>query len=380
MATNPSATSSRSASSSTPGGGPRGAVAVAPSSARDPRLVVVSEAPLNAETMLAQHAGVVTPNAAFYVRNHFPVPDCTAAEWRLAVAGEVETPVELTYEELRALPSRTLLVTLECAGNGRAAMWPRAEGEPWQYGAVSTAEWTGVPLRTVLEATGLSPAAREIVVEGADRGYVAAANEVIPFARSLPLEQALHPDTLLAYAMNGEPLPPEHGFPVRLVVPGWYGVAAVKWVMHIEAIAHRFRGFYQVDRYIMAHPGRGESDVTPLTRIAVRSLITAPADGATLPRGRHVLRGLAWSDAAPVRRVEVSVDDGATWEPATWTSEPARYAWRTWESVWHAEGPGEVTLQSRAFDAAANTQPSEPVWNRLGYANNAIQAVRVVIA
>jgi DMSO/TMAO reductase YedYZ molybdopterin-dependent catalytic subunit len=372
----------RSANSSTHNTAPAGVGtdAVACSRGRDPRLVVVSEAPLNAETMLAAHTGVVTPTAAFYVRNHFSVPDCTTAQWRLAVAGEVETPLELEYEALRMLPSRTLTVTLECAGNGRAAMWPRAEGEPWQYGAVSTAEWTGVPMRTVMEAAGLTHAAREIVVEGADRGYVAAANRAIPFARSLPLEQALHPDTLLAYAMNGEPLAPEHGFPVRLIVPGWYGVAAVKWVVRIEAIAHSFRGFYQVERYIMAHPERSESAATPLTRIGVRSLITTPADGASLPRGRHMLRGLAWSGAGPVRRVEVSSDCGATWEPATWTSEPTRYAWRTWEYVWHVENPGEATLQSRAFDEAGHSQPSEPIWNRLGYANNAIQAVHVVVA
>lgn len=360
-----------------PAGG--GEAAVATSSGRDPRLVIVSEEPLNAETLLAQHTGVITPNAAFYVRNHFSVPDCTASEWRLTVSGEVKRPMELAYEELRTLPSRTLMVTLECAGNGRAAMRPRAEGEQWQYGAVSTAAWTGVPLSAVLEAAGLSPVAHEIVVEGADRGYVAAANGVIPFARSLPLEQALHPDMLLAYAMNGKPLPPEHGFPVRLVVPGWYGVAAVKWVRRIEAVAYSFRGFFQVDRYIMAHPQRGESDVTPLARIAVRSLITTPVDGDVLPRGHHVLRGLAWSGAAPVRLVEVSVDGGATWEPATWTSEPARYAWRAWEHIWQAVGLGELTLQSRATDEAGNSQPSEPVWNRLGYANNARQAVHVLI-
>ena len=309
----------------------------APPHARDPRLAVVSEEPLNAETMLARHTGVITPNAAFYIRNHFAVPDCEISEWRLTIAGAVETPVELTYEELRALPSRTLQVTLECAGNGRVAMRPQAEGEPWGYGAVSTAEWTGVSLRTVLEQAGLSPEAHEIVVEGADRGYVAAEDGVIPFARGLPLDRAIHPDTLLAYSMNGDVLPPEHGFPVRLVVPGWYGMAAVKWVTRIEAIAHSFSGFYQVERYIMAHPDQGETESTPLTKIATRSLITTPEDGATLPRGRHALRGLAWSGFAPVSHVEVSVDGGATWSPATWTSEPARYAWRAWEYGWRAE-------------------------------------------
>jgi DMSO/TMAO reductase YedYZ molybdopterin-dependent catalytic subunit len=352
----------------------------APQHTRDPRLAVVSETPFNAETLLTRHMGVITPNVAFYIRNHFPVPNCVIAEWRLTIAGAVETPVKLTYEELRALPSRTLQVTLECAGNGRVALRPQAEGEPWGYGAASTAEWTGVPLRTLLELARVSPTTREVVIEGADRGYVAAADEVIPFARGLPLDQALHPDTLLAYAMNGEVLPPEHGFPLRLIVPGWYGMAAVKWVARIDATAHSFRGFYQVERYIMAHPEQGETESTPLMQIATRSLITTPEDGVTLPRGRHTLRGLAWSGFAPVSHVEVSVDGGATWSPATWTSEPVRYAWRSWEYDWRAEYLGEVSLQCRATDEAGNTQPIEPLWNRLGYANNAIQTVHVSIA
>jgi DMSO/TMAO reductase YedYZ molybdopterin-dependent catalytic subunit len=347
--------------------------------ARDPRVVAVTEAPFNAETMLTRHMGVITPNAAFYVRNHFAVPECAIPEWRLTVAGAVETPMEMTYGELRALPSRTRQVTLECAGNGRSAMRPQAEGEPWGYGAVSTAEWTGVPLRTVLELARVTPATREVMIEGADRGYVTAADEVIPFARSLPLDQAIHSDALLAYAMNGEVLPSEHGFPVRLVVPGWYGMAAVKWVARIEAIAHSFRGFYQVERYIMAHPEQGETDSTPLTQIAIRSLITTPEDGATLPRRRHALRGLAWSGVAPVSQVEVSLDGGATWETAAWTSDPTRYAWRSWEYDWRAERPGEVAIQSRATDEAGNTQPVESLWNRLGYTNNAIQTVHVSI-
>ncbi len=345
----------------------------------DPRLVVVSREPFNAETALAENIGLLTPNALFYVRGHFPIPQLNAADWRLAVGGEVERPLELSYDDLRALPSRSLLVTLECAGNGRIGLQPQAEGEPWGYGAVSTAEWTGVPLAAVLELAGVRATARELVVEGADGGQVAAAGGAITYMRSMSVDVATHPDTLLAYAMNGEPLPAAHGFPLRLVVPGWYGMAAVKWVTRITAGAQPFEGFYQVDRYVMTHPERGETAKEPLAAMRVRSLVTWPDDGASLPVGQHTIRGLAWSGAAPIERVEVSVDGGATWQEAQFASAQERYAWRRWEYRWRADAPDAVTVRSRAFDAAGNTQPAEPEWNRLGYCNNAIQVVGVTI-
>jgi DMSO/TMAO reductase YedYZ molybdopterin-dependent catalytic subunit len=292
----------------------------------------------------------------------------------------VAWPLTLTYDTLLALPSQTLLVTLECAGNGRIGLNPPAEGEPFGYGVASTAEWTGVPLRTVLEAAGLRSQVREILFVGADRGPNPEAGGVMmAFERSLPVERAMHPDTLLAYAMNGEGLLAEHGFPLRLVVPGWYGVASVKWVVHISALASPFGGFFQRERYIMTHPERGETAATPLTTIPPRSLLVAPAEGAMLPRGMHWLRGLAWSGTAPVECVEVSADDGQTWQVADWTSESTHYAWRTWASPWEATIPGPVTLLSRAIDAAGQTQPAMAEWNRLGYANNAIQAVHVTV-
>jgi DMSO/TMAO reductase YedYZ molybdopterin-dependent catalytic subunit len=236
-----------------------------------------------------------------------------------------------------------------------------------------------VTLATVLAAAGLTPKAREIVVEGADRGYVAKAGDTIAFARSLGLETALHPDTLLAYAMNGEPLSAAHGFPVRLIVPGWYGMASVKWVRRIEAIGGTFDGFYQTRQYVMDKPDSGESAGTPLTTMRTRSLITAPTVGARLRRGRYCVRGLAWSGSAPVTCVEVSVDGGTSWEPAEFASGPERYAWRRWEFLWEATDAGPATLRSRAFDTASNTQPDEPEWNQLGYANNAIQVVEVMV-
>jgi DMSO/TMAO reductase YedYZ molybdopterin-dependent catalytic subunit len=353
--------------------------AASDSDAIDPRLVVVTQEPLNAEAPLAKQIGLLTPSPLHYVRTHFGTPRLSTRDWRLALEGEVERPYHLTYDELRTLPSRSLLVTLECAGNGRSGLHPPAEGERWQYGAVSTAEWTGVPLATLLEAAGLMSRAREILIEGADRGTVATRKDAILFARSLPLEVALHPDILLAYAMNGEPLTALHGFPARLIVPGWYGMAAVKWVTRLAALAAPFEGYYQTERYIMAHPERGETTSAPLTTIRVRSLLIVPAAGATLPHGTHRLRGLAWSGDAPVTRVDVSVDGGDNWEPAELASPVERYAWRRWEYTWPARVPGPATLRSRAFDEAGRAQPNEPEWNRLGYANNAIQVVPVTV-
>lgn len=343
-----------------------------------PSLRVLGQAPFNAEAPLGELPGLLTPNPLFYVRNHFAVPQLDAAAWRLRLHGAVARPLELTYDALRALPSRSLLTTLECAGNGRAALHPAADGEQWQFGAASTAEWTGVPLAAVLAAAGLTDEAQFLTITGADSGNVPAAGRAINYQRGLSREQALRPDVLLAYAMNGEPLPANHGFPARLLVPGWYGMASVKWVVDIEAGTEPFQGFYQADRYIMTHPESGDPAKRPLEAMRVRALITAPAPGATLQPGVQQVRGLAWSGAAPVTTVEVSVDGGRCWEPATLASAEAPSTWRRWEYRWEA-APGPAELRCRATDAAGGTQPATPEWNRLGYANNAIQVVKVTV-
>jgi DMSO/TMAO reductase YedYZ molybdopterin-dependent catalytic subunit len=258
-------------------------------------------------------------------------------------------------------------------------MDPQMDGEPWGYGAASCAEWTGVPLYRVLAYAGLGAEASSVVVEGADGGYVAEAGRRLTYERGLSREQALDPDTLLAYSMNGEGLPVEHGFPLRLIVPGWYGMAAVKWVTRIVAQSHPFDGFYQADRYVIVPPTPDQTASTPLTQMRVRSLIGEPAEGMSLPCGMHCVRGLAWSGAGPITRVEVSVNGGMEWETADLTSGPERYAWRRWEYHWDATAPGPNVLMSRAVDAAGNRQPTEAEWNRLGYANNAIQCVHVIV-
>ncbi len=351
----------------------------APASVASPELVVVREDPFNAETPLCRETGVITPNHLFYVRSHNAPPPLTTREWRLQVDGRVRRSIVLTYDDVLAMPSRSFRATMECAGNGRAALQPKTPGEQWNYGAVSTAWWRGVPLRAVLNAAGLTDGVKEILCEGADRGVVKEGEAPIPFARSLPLEKALHPDTLLAYAMNGEPLSAEHGFPVRLIVPRWYGVASVKWITRIEALTECFAGYFQAERYIMVHPDRADSTPTPLTTMGVRSLITNPLPNALLTCDAQIIEGLAWSGVAPIAGVEVSADGGTTWTVAEAVGDPLPYAWQRWRYVWRPTGLGPVKLCSRAGDVAGRTQSMDPEWNYLGYSNNAVQVISVTV-
>ena len=342
----------------------------------DPRLVVVTTDPLNAETRLDLHGGIVTPNRLFFMRNRFRIPEVDSDTWRLTLSGEVAKEMSLSYLDLMAMPSTSLLVTTECAGNGRKSMQPAPEGEPWQHGAVSTAEWTGVPLHALLDKAGVRPSAGEVVFEGRDRGPVGEAGEEVPFARSLPIDKAMHRDTLLAYRMNGEPLPVAHGFPVRLVVPDWYGMASVKWLSEIRVAAESFRGFFQVERYVMI----GDSFDPPvqLTDAAVRSVIVSPGRHQRLQTGSHVIRGFAWSGNG-LLQVEVSADGGDTWRQAEWTSPRQAHAWRSWQCTWELRACGSTELQSRATDTQGTVQPRESTWNQFGYACNAIQAVPVIV-
>ncbi|MDQ4501460.1 sulfite oxidase [Sinomonas sp. ASV322] len=330
--------------------------------------------PLNCETPVADLGESVTPIAHFYVRNHFQVPAIDAGAWKLDVAGLVGRRLALSLRELIRLPSETRTVTLECAGNGRRYLSPAVGGEPWGRGAVSTAEWTGVPLAVVLDLAGVLPMATDVVFRGADRGTVDGGASEISFERGLSLEAALDGAVLLSYAMNGEALPVQHGFPVRVIVPGWYGVASVKWLSAIELTDHPFAGYYQATKY------RYESDETsePVTLQRVKSLITEPVDGAELPRGETIIRGIAWSGAAPIARVEVSIGrDG--WRDACLVGERRRHSWQRWEAIADLGRTGNIEIRARATDLAGHTQPEAASWNRYGYGNNAVHAVSVSV-
>jgi DMSO/TMAO reductase YedYZ molybdopterin-dependent catalytic subunit len=344
----------------------------------DAGLVVQRTHPLNCETSIpALIGGVVMPSASFYVRNHFQVPALDASSWRLEVSGLVERPLSLSLRDLRNLGSQRRVLTLECAGNGRSFLSPPVEGEKWGLGAVSTAEWTGVPLVEVLDRAGVKTAAREIVFRGADRGNVSGRSEPVRFERSLKLDDARGSEALLAYAMNGEPLPVQHGHPLRLVVPGWYGVASVKWLTKVEAVGQPFGGYFQAEKYWYENHA-GDVAREPVTLQRVRAVITEPGPDQEREAGELIVRGVAWSGAAPIARVEVSVG-GGPWQRARLLGERHRHSWQWWELSTHADRPGRISLRARATDLAGRTQPEQPQWNRFGYGVNAVQEVCVPI-
>lgn len=333
--------------------------------------------PYNAETPMGALAAPVTPDGLFYVRNHFPVPTLDAAEWRLTVdLRPGDPPLHLSLTDLAALPRHAVTVTLECAGNGRTTLTPPPPGTPWAFGAVGTAEFAGTPLRSLLSLSPVVDDVVELLFLGADRGRIPT-GETVAFGRSLPPSVAFHPDTLLAWEMNGRSLPPEHGYPLRLVVPRWYGVASVKWLAEIRALSEPYRGYYQADQYLY-NGQAGLPDGTPVTTMRVRAVIAEPQDAATVT-GPHVVSGTAWSGDGVITRVELSADGGATWIAADLGLPASPYAAVEWRARWTPDAPGALTLLARATDAAGNTQPLEPVWTAQGYGNNAVQRVRVTV-
>ena len=281
------------------------------------------------------------------------------AQWSLTVEGRVKEPRVWSYEELMELPERTVFATVECAGNGRSFLAPRQAGVQWGAGAVGHAEWTGVPLNLVLELSGLEPDALEVLFEGADTGTESDHPEPMPFERSLPLAKALHPDTLLASRMNGEILEPMHGYPLRLLVPGWYGVASVKWLRRIEVVNKPFRGYFQSVKYTFQRQTLTGVETEVVGPMMSKSEIIRPRSGAVLPLGGNRVFGVAWAGEDEVSRVEVSTDGGDTWNDATLMGPQAPYSWTLWEYPWEAGSPGEYTILARATSSGGEVQPED---------------------
>ena len=320
----------------------------------------------------------VTPAGMHYLLIHFDVPDGDDASWSLAIDGLVANPMSVTMGDLRSRPKVTAPVTMECAGNGRARLTPRPISQPWLTEAIGTAEWTGTPLRPLLEEARIDAGAPELVFTGADRGIQGDVEQ--DYRRSLTVADAMRDEVLLAYEMNGAPLPPQHGFPLRLVVPGWYGMTSVKWLKGITAVAEPFEGYQQIAYRFRQRPGdEGE----PVTRMRPRSLMVPPGIPDFMTRKRFVdvgtveLRGRAWSGSGAIERVEVSTDGCASWADAALGEPASPFAWTPWTFTWAATEPGDYELSPRATDAAGITQPLEQPWNLHGFANNMVQRVPV---
>jgi len=304
-----------------------------------------------------------TPNELFYVRSHFNVPQLKADDWSLRVEGHVEQPFEIGLQDLRALGSVTQTALLECAGNGRVYLSPLQAGLRWEQGGVSNADWTGVALGTLLERAKVKAGAVEVILEGHDKGKIGPPNPPsageIPFARSLPLAKATDKNTLLAWQMNGEELTPAHGYPVRAIVPGWYGMASIKWLKRIIVTDRPFDGYFQTFNYTQwTRPDHGLATLVPVTELDVKSQIARPVAFEQIPAGKPCrIFGAAWAGEPQISKVEVSTDGGKTWHDAELHNQTQPYAWRFFVFNWQSPEKGDHTLMARATDARGRVQP-----------------------
>ncbi len=358
-------------------------MAQAETDSRSSEVLVVSDEPHCTETSTIHLDEWITPTDRFYVRSHFAdMPRLDPESYVLTVDGAVEAPLGLRYDQVLALPSIELAATMECAGNSRAFMTPPAEGLQFQHGAVGNARWRGVRVSELLSRAAPRDKAVEVLFEGADLGEEEEEGESfeLGYARSLPMAKALSPDTLLAYEMNGQPLTPQHGFPLRLLVPGWYGMASVKWLTRVRVLEEPFDGFFQKRRYIDIREGKTDEDSwEPVSTLRVKSLITHPRHGEVVQPGAYVVTGMAWSGEGEITGVDVSVDGGLEWQEAQLVGETAQMAWRRWEYSWRPSKAGHFILQARATDSAGMTQPAAIPWNFRGYANNGIHTIAVEV-
>jgi len=327
-------------------------------------LIIRQKEPTNLETPLDQVDSYLTPTELFYIRRHFPAPKLDLASYQLRIDGAVRNPFSLSYKQLRDMPSETRVATLECAGNSRVFLIPQVAGAQWELGAVSNAEWTGMPLGALLERAGLEEDACEIVLEGADRGTPTEAPVPpgpISYARSVPRDKAMQREVLIAYQMNGRDLPLDHGYPVRAIVPGHYGMASVKWLTHVHAVREPFRGYWQTSDYGYWDYLEGKPVRRALGEMQLKSEIARPRVYETLPPSRiYPVFGAAWAGETDVIEIAVSTDGGKTWSEAQFLDPVRRYAWRRWKFDWLTpRKPGQYTLLARAKDAGGALQPDE---------------------
>jgi DMSO/TMAO reductase YedYZ molybdopterin-dependent catalytic subunit len=344
--------------------------------------ILREEEPLNLEMPFSTLDSFITPTKSFYVRAHFPIPKIDQRTWRLRIEGEVEKSFEMTYDELLKMESRKIPATLECAGNNRNFLEPKVKGVQWGLGAVGTAEWTGVPLSILLDRAVVRPNASEVILEGADRGTVedpkGPAGE-LKFARSVSLEKAR--SALLAYKMNDVDLPPEHGFPVRAIVPGWYAMASIKWLQRIIVTDQAFNGYFQTLDYAFWKRRGDMAERVPLSEMQTKAEIARPAEGETVPANSNVrVHGAAWTSAGEITKVELTTDGGSTWNHAQLLGQAKPNAWRLWEFNWKTPATaGKEKLISRATDSRGRTQPTERDPDRGTYMINHLLPIEVEV-
>ena len=338
-------------------------------------LIIRQKEPNNLETPFDQVDSFLTPMELFYIRSHFPAPKLDLASYQLRIDGAVRKPVSLSYNELRDMPSETRVAILECAGNSRVFLVPQARGAQWELGAVGNAEWTGVPLTALLERAGVEEDACEIVLEGADQGTPV--EEPVPpdpisYARSLPRHKARQREVLIAYQMNGRDLSRDHGYPVRAIVPGHYGMASVKWLTRIYAVREPFRGYWQTSDYGYWDYLDGKPVRRALAEMKLKSEIARPRVYETLaPNQVYTVLGAAWAGETEVTEIAVSTDGGQTWADAQFLDPVQRYAWRRWKFDWLTpRKPGQYTLLARAKDANGSVQPDNHDQNYGSYVIN----------
>ena len=349
-----------------------------------PGLILREKEPLNLESPLATLNSVLTPNEQFYIRNHFSIPKLEVRDWRLKVEGAVERPLTLTYDDLMKMPSRAQVALLECAGNCRGFLTPKAKGVQWELGAVSNAEWTGVPLAALLDRAGVSKAAVEVILEGADKGEINQEPKspgTIPFVRSLPLKKARRPEALLAYRMNGKELSAPHGFPLRAVVAGWYGMASVKWLSRIVITDRPFQGYFQTLDYSYFERRWGLPNLMPITEMDIKSEIARPARHEIIPaNSSYRIYGATWAGESEVTKVDVSLDGGETWTEARLLDKSIPYSWRRWEHEWRTPSrPGHYTVMARATDQQGRVQPPKYNPDCRGYRINYVLPTEIEV-
>lgn len=341
--------------------------------------IVLSPMPLDREMPVEGFTDEITPTEDFFVRCHTYTPQVKESDWQLTIGGRVDKPLTFTLSELKKMPRTELTGVLECAGNGRGFYEPHMPGAQWKFGGVGNARWAGVRLRDILRQAGLKTGATQLLLDGADVPL----GKMPDFQRTITVEKGLDADTLLAWEMNGEPLTPEHGFPLRVIAAGWAGDSWVKWLQHIEVLDHEFDGFWMKTAY--RHPSHAVTpgatvdakDMIPVTDLNVKSVIASP--GEWVKPGLVAIAGVAWSNGAAISKVEILSDGGKNWNTAKLPGAATKYGFRRFRYDWHAEA-GQHVLISRATDATGRTQPIEEEWNPSGYLWNVAQPRNVTVA